>query len=482
MIPLPVSQVARYAGGALVPAAGPDPLVTGAAADSRRVAAGDLYVAIVGERVDGHLFADQAKAAGAVAVLGQRAVDALPTIVVADPVAALGRIAAEVLALLPQADVVAVTGSSGKTSTKDLIAAVVEGRGPAIAPVGSFNTEVGLPLTVLQADAGTRTLVLEMGARDVGHIAYLCTIARPRIGVLLNVGSAHLGVFGSRANIARAKSEIIAGLPRDGTAVLFADDPVVAELAGATEARVLTFGESPQADVRIVDLQLDALARPRFRLRHDGAEAPVQLQVHGEHQAANAAAAAAVGLALGMGLAEVAAALSGAQARSGLRMDVRTSPGGVVVVNDAYNANPESMQAALKSLAAMGRAAGARTWAVLGEMLELGADGAAEHDRIGRLAVRLNIDRTIAVGEGARAVHLGASHEGSWGEESAWVPDVAAAVDVLRTQVRPGDIVLVKASRGVALERVAEALLQDGGRAAEDLPRDEADGSAGEAR
>jgi UDP-N-acetylmuramoyl-tripeptide--D-alanyl-D-alanine ligase len=461
MIPLRLSQVAELVEGTLVAPPDQDPIATGAAADSRRAGPGDLYVAIVGERVDGHDFAAAAVGAGAVGVLGSRPVEGLPTVVVPDPVAALGRLAAGVLARLPDTDVVAVTGSSGKTSTKDLIAEVAAVRGPVIAPIGSFNTEVGLPLTVLQADGSTRTLVLEMGARNIGHIAYLCTIAPPRIGALLNVGSAHLGVFGSRENIALAKSEIIAGLPEDGTAVLFADDPIVAGLADRTRAPVLTFGESPEAGVRIVDLRLDEQARASFRLVHDGHEEPVSLQVHGEHQAANAAAAAAVGLALGMDLADIAAALSAARARSALRMDVRTSPDGVVVINDAYNANPESVRAALKSLAAMGRAApeGSRTWAVLGEMLELGDASAAEHDAVGRLAVRLNISRTVAVGEGARAVHLGASHEGSWGEESAWAPDPAAALDLLRAQVRPGDIVLVKASRGVALEQIADALL-----------------------
>ena len=475
MIALTLSEVAAIVGGALHDAPTADPLITGAAADSRLVKTGQLYVAIVGERVDGHTFAEAAMAAGAAGILGERPTG-LPTIVVADPVEALGALARAVIDRLPDLDVVAVTGSSGKTSTKDLIAQVVAERGPQVAPAGSFNTEVGLPLTVLQADEATRTLVLEMGARGVGHIAYLCDIAPPSIGVLLNVGSAHLGEFGSREAIAKAKSEIIADLHPDGTAVLYADDPVVAELAGVTDARVLTFGESPAADVRITDLRLDALARPRFRLRHGGAETEVALQVHGEHQAANAAAAAAVGIALGMPLALIGDALSRATARSGLRMDVRTAASGVVVINDAYNANPESMRAALKSLAAMGRETGGRTWAVLGEMRELGADSIAEHDALGRLAVRLNIGRTVAVGEGARPIDLGASHEGSWDGESTWVPDAQAAAQLVGSEVRPGDIVLVKASRAIALEQVAEALLAAGTQTA---PPSSGDGPGG---
>ena len=462
MIAMTLSEAADLLGGQLFDPSEADPLLTGAAADSRRLQPGQLYVAIVGERVDGHQFAAQAMAAGAAGVLGERPTG-VPTIVVDDPVEALGALARAVIDRTPGLDVVAVTGSSGKTSTKDLIAQVVAARGPVVATVGSFNTEVGLPLTVLQADDQTRTLVLEMGARGIGHIAYLCGIAPPLVGVLLNVGSAHLGEFGGREAIAAAKSEIITDLPATGTAVLYADDPIVAGLAAVTDAQVVTFGEHPGAGVRITDLHLDALARASFTLHHDGQQAPVSLQVHGEHQAVNAAAAAAVGLALGMTLDDVAAGLSAATAQSALRMDVQTAASGVIVVNDAYNANPESMRAALKSLAAMGRASGGRTYAVLGEMLELGEDSLQEHDAIGRLAVRLNIGKTVAVGQGAKAIELGASHEGSWNEEAVWVPDVEAAIDMLRQELRPGDIVLVKASRGVALERVAEALLAEEG-------------------
>lgn len=462
MITLTLSEAADLVGGVLHDPAAADPLISGAAADSRRVQPGQLYVAIVGERVDGHQFAEQAMAAGAAGILGERPTGA-PTIVVEDPVEALGALARAVIDRIPGLDVVAVTGSSGKTSTKDLIAQVVAARGPVVATAGSFNTEVGLPLTVLQADEGTRTLVLEMGARGIGHIAYLCDIAPPHVGVLLNVGSAHLGEFGGREAIAAAKSEIITDLPAGGTAVLYADDPIVAELASVTDAHVLTFGEHPSAGVRVAGLRLDAMARASFTLHHGQQQAPVNLQVHGEHQAVNAAAAAAVGLALGMSLTDVAAGLSAATAQSALRMDVRTAANGVVVINDAYNANPESMRAALKSLTAMGRASGGRTFAVLGEMLELGEDSLAEHDAIGRLAVRLNIDKTIAVGRGAKAIELGASHEGSWNGEAAWVPDVDAAIRLLSHEVRSGDIVLVKASRGVALERVAEALLAEEG-------------------
>jgi UDP-N-acetylmuramoyl-tripeptide--D-alanyl-D-alanine ligase len=458
VISIDIAGVAAAVGGALVDCPEPDRPVTGAAADSRLVAPGDLYVAIVGERVDGHGFAAAAHAAGAVVTLGARPTGQ-PTIVVDDPVEALGRLARHTLDRLPQARVVALTGSSGKTTTKDLLAGLLEDLGPTVAPAGSFNTEVGLPLTILRATGSTRFLVLEMGARGIGHIATLCRIAQPDVGVVLNVGSAHVGEFGSREAIARAKGEIIEALGPDGLAVLNADDPLVAAMAPRTRARITTFGARPTATVRMVGLALDDWARPTFTLEHAGRSAGVRMAMVGEHMAANACAAAAVALDAGMALERVAELLSAATPRSRWRMEVATTPDGVTVVNDAYNANPESMRAALRSLAAM--AHGGRTFAVLGEMRELGADSIAEHDEIGRLAVRLDISKTIAVGQGARPLYLGAAQEGSWNDEAVWVPDAAAAVAVLREHVRPGDVVLIKASRSIGLEEVARALLEE---------------------
>ena len=456
-----LADVAAAVGGELADAPDSSLLVRGAAADSRSVAAGDLFVAIPGERVDGHDYVEAARQAGAVAILAQRPVGA-PAVVVADPVAALGRLAHHLLTQLPDIDVVALTGSSGKTSTKDLLGGVLRRRGPVVAPEGSFNTEVGLPLTVLRCDRDTRTLVLEMGARGKGHVAYLCGIAPPRVGIVLNVGSAHVGEFGSREAIAVAKGELPASLPAEGTAVLNADDPLVAAMP--SPAQRLTFGAGPGADVRVENLELDERIRASFDLVHGDQRARVQLRVAGEHNALNAAAVAAAALAVGMDFPDVADALQYAEVVSRWRMEVSDTPGGVTIINDAYNANPESVTAALKSLAEMGRRhRDATTWAVLGEMRELGPDSAAEHDRIGRMAVRLHIHRLVAVGEGARAMHLGAAHEGSWDGESAWVADTAAAVDLLRGGVRPGDVVLVKASRAVGLERVADALAADGG-------------------
>jgi UDP-N-acetylmuramoyl-tripeptide--D-alanyl-D-alanine ligase len=285
----------------------------------------------------------------------------------------------------------------------------------------------------------------------------LTRCAPPRVGAVLNVGTAHLGEFGGRAGVAAAKGELVEALPADGLAVLNADDPLVAAMATRTPARVVTFGVAAAADVRAGDVGLDPTGRPRFTLVTPEGTAPVAMGLYGEHNVPNALAAAAVARELGMPVSAVAEGLGQAVALSRWRMEVRERPDGVTVVNDAYNANPESVRAALKAL--VGMAGERRTWAVLGEMRELGPDSAGEHDAIGRLAVRLDVARLVVVGPGARPMHLGASLEGSWGEESVYVADVDAAVGLLREQVRPGDVVLVKASRAAGLERVATALL-----------------------
>jgi UDP-N-acetylmuramoyl-tripeptide--D-alanyl-D-alanine ligase len=463
VIPLRLAELAGLAGGE-VGAGEADALVSApAAADSRLVVSGGLFVAVRGERVDGHDYVEQALAAGAVASLASRPVPG-PHVLVEDTVAALGRLARAVVDRLVEGGthVVGLTGSSGKTSTKDLLAHLLAPAGPTVAPEGSLNTEVGVPLTVLRADAGTRHLVLEMGARGVGHIAYLCRVAPPRLGVVLNVGSAHAGEFGGREATARAKSELVQALPdasAGGVAVLNLDDPLVAAMAAVTSARVVTVGTSPEADVRATDVRLDERGRPSYLLHAPGAEpVPVTLPLHGEHHVANSLAAVAVALELGPAAGEVAEGLGRVTPASRWRMEVTERSDGVLVVNDAYNANPDSVRAALAALAAM--AGGRRTWAVLGEMLELGAASVAEHEAVGRLARRSGVDRLVAVGEGARAVHAGALAEGALeGEESVVVADVPAALELLASQLRPGDAVLVKASRGAGLERVAAGLL-----------------------
>jgi UDP-N-acetylmuramoyl-tripeptide--D-alanyl-D-alanine ligase len=340
---------------------------------------------------------------------------------------------------------VGVTGSSGKTSTKDLLAAVLAPLGPTVAPPGSFNNELGLPWTVLRADAGTRHLVLEFSARGAGHIARLAAVAPPRIGVVLNVGRAHVGEFGSVEAIARAKGELVEALPADGVAVLNADDALVAGMAARTAAPVVTFGRGAAAQVRAEDVRLDG-GRARFTLATPTGRAAVALRLVGEHHVGNALAAAAVALELGGEPEGVAEALSGAEPASKWRMEVTDRADGLTVVNDAYNSNPESMRAALAALAALGDGT-RRTWAVLGRMAEQGDGAGAVHAEIAALAGELGVDRLVAVGT--------ADYPGA--ERAA---DVGAALDLLRAEAGPGDVVLVKASRAVGLERVAEGLLR----------------------
>jgi len=470
VIALTAAEVAGLTGGRLASTDGLDatdaahptdaadqPTVTGTVViDSRQAVRGSLFVAVRGEGVDGHDYGAAAAAGGAVLALGERMVAGLPTVLVDDSVVALSRLAAGVRDRLVDVRVVGLTGSAGKTGSKDLIAALLEQLGPTVAPPGNFNNELGLPLTLLRADAGTRFLVLEMGARGMGQITALAQVARPDVGVVLNVGSAHLGEFGSREMIAEAKGELVEALPATGIAVLNADDPLVAAMRSRTRARVVTFGQSPGADVRAVRVET-VDGRSGFVLTSTAGSAPVQLGLLGEHQVSNALAAAAVALDLGLPLDVVATTLSAARPRSRWRMEVHERPDGVTVINDAYNASPESMRAALKTLVEVGR--GRRTWAVLGEMRELGADTVAEHDAIGRLAVRLDVNRLVVVGSGARTMFLGAGLEGSWGNEAMFVDDVAGAVTVLQHELAPGDVVLVKASRAAGLERVAEAIL-----------------------
>ncbi|WP_129309619.1 UDP-N-acetylmuramoyl-tripeptide--D-alanyl-D-alanine ligase [Streptomyces sp. L2] len=460
MIALSLAEIVSVVGGQTHDIPDPSVQVTGPVVrDSREVRDGSLFVAFVGERVDGHDFAAQVIEAGAAAVLASRPVG-VPAIVVDDVQAALGALARHVVRRLG-ATLVALTGSAGKTSTKDLIAQVLMRHAPTVFTPQSLNNEIGLPLTALTATEETRFLVLEMGARGLGHIRYLTELTPPRIGLVLNVGTAHIGEFGGREQIAQAKGEMVEALPEDGAAILNADDPLVRAMASRTKAKVVLFGESAEADVRAENVRLTDSGQPSFRLHTPSGASDVTMRLYGEHHVSNALAAAAVAHELGMSASEIATALSEAGSLSRWRMEVTERPDGVTIVNDAYNANPESMRAALRALAAMGK--GRRTWAVLGKMAELGDEALAEHDAVGRLAVRLNVGKLVAVG-GVEAswLQLGAYNEGSWGEESVHVSDAQAAVDLLRSELRPGDVVLVKASRSVGLESVAEALTGTG--------------------
>lgn len=457
--------------GAAVPATGADTVVTGVEFDTRRLRPGSMFVALQGERVDGHDFAEAAVAAGAVAVVGSRELPGLsvPVLQVGDADAVLTALSAlarhSVGALVQRGlTVVGLTGSSGKTSTKDLIASVLRagfGNERVVAPPESFNNELGHPYTVLRADESTAFLVLELSARGPGHIAALAATAPLRIGAVLNVGTAHLGEFGSVEAIAQAKGELVEALPGaadGGIAILNADDFRVLAMAARTSAQVVTVGTVPQALIRAENTAAGADARASFTLVTPDGSAPVRLSVVGAHQVANALVAAAVGRAVGMSVGDVAGALSASKPASKWRMEITDRADGVTIINDSYNANPDSMRAALQALAVIGEHR--HTWAVLGEMAELGDSAQQFHDQIGRLVVRLGVDRLIVVGQAARALHLGAHLEGSWGGESEIVDDIAAALEVLSAELEPGDVVLVKASRSVGLDRLATALLE----------------------
>jgi UDP-N-acetylmuramoyl-tripeptide--D-alanyl-D-alanine ligase len=455
MIAMTLAEIAQVVGGEV---AGEDRPVTvdgPVVIDGRQAAPGSLFVAFVGERADGHEHAAQAGEHGAVAVLGSRPT-ALPTVVVGDARLALQQLASHVVAQVRRAGrltVVGVTGSQGKTSTKDLLGAVLARAGGTVATHGSFNNELGMPLTALRVEPDTRFLVLELGARGKGHIAELTSLVAPDIAVVLNVGQAHLGEFGSQEAIAEAKGELVSGLAPGGTAVLNAGDERVAAMARLTSGPIVTFGNDGGADVRVEGLSLDRLGRPTFNLATPAGSAPVALKLVGAHQALNAAAAAAAAFAAGLAPAEIADALREVETLSQWRMELRELPTGVIVLNDSYNANPDSMRAALDALASIGADADVRrTVAVLGEMRELGESSEAEHTSVGAYAAESGIDHVIVVGEAARGIATGA------GARSTFVGDNTAAIAWLHEHLAEGDAILVKASRGARLDEVAAAL------------------------
>ena len=398
MIPLTLAAIAEITGASLGPFTGPAALVRSVVIDSRQAGPGVLFAALPGERADGHDFAAAAVEKGAVAVLASRPVG-VPALITPDVPAALAALARAVTDALPGLTIAGITGSVGKTTTKDLAAQLIERLGPTVAPYGSFNNEIGHPLTVLRVTAETRYLVLELSARGPGHIAQLCQIAPPRLGAVLCVGHAHTGEFGGLAEVARAKGELPAALPPDGVALLNADDPLVLAMAERTAARVVTFGVHDRATVRAAGVTLDGQGRAGFTLVTPQGSAPVRLRLLGAHNVVNALAAAALAGELGMGTADVADALSAATNRSKWRMEVTASPDGVTVINDAYNANPEAMAAALETLAAVAR--GRRAFAVLGHMNELGDESPQWHEQVGGLAAQAGVAGLIVVGEDA---------------------------------------------------------------------------------
>jgi UDP-N-acetylmuramoyl-tripeptide--D-alanyl-D-alanine ligase len=439
----------------------PDLVVSGSVqTNSTLVTPGSLFFALPGQVTDGFLYAPDAVEHGAAVVVAERPMQTrVPVIVVVDGVLALAQLARLVVARVRARGplrVIGITGSNGKTTTKNLLRAILEVEGPTVAPVGSFNNQVGAPITMLQVDESTEFLVSEMGASGAGEIARLVGIAMPDISVVLKVGLAHAGEFGGIEATQRAKSEIVRELPRSAVAVLNADDGRVAAMAGVTAARVVWFGVASDAEVRAEDVRATA-SGTRFTLVVDGRRTPVQLQILGEHHVSNALAALAVARELGVDLGRAIAAIETVPRAERWRMELLHPGGGITVINDAYNASPDSTAAALKTLAQI-LEPGQRSVAVLGEMAELGEYAQEEHDRLGRLAVRLNIGKLVVVGDGARLIHAAAGLEGSWDGESVFVRDLDAAYDLLRGELRDGDVVLVKSSKSAGLRFLGDRL------------------------
>nr|WP_244409169.1 UDP-N-acetylmuramoyl-tripeptide--D-alanyl-D-alanine ligase [Stackebrandtia nassauensis] len=436
-----LAEIAEAVGGRLSDTANPETRVTGPVEhDSRKIEPGSLFVAFTGEHADGHDFAAAAVADGAVAALVSREVDA-PSILVDDVQLAFGKLARAVVDRLPELKIIGVTGSAGKTSTKDVMAELCRALGPTVAPEGTLNNEIGLPYTVLKVDETTRYLVLEYSARGIGHIDYLCGIAPPGIAVVINVGTAHMGEFGTVDGIARAKGELAEAVAPGGVVILNADDARVAAMRDRARARVVTFGEAESADIRATDVVSEA-GQPRFTLHTPNGSAPVALKLYGAHHVSNTLAAAAVAVELGMAAEAIASVVSGPLSLSPRRMDVFTRADGTTVIDDSYNANPSSMAAAINALADLGKES--RKIAVLGYMAELGDETEAAHLQVGELAARNDIDIVISVEEVAAAIAEGAGLAGSI---AYGVDDQAEAIAKLDELLDVGDVVLVKGSR-----------------------------------
>ncbi|UOW00215.1 UDP-N-acetylmuramoyl-tripeptide--D-alanyl-D-alanine ligase [Agrococcus sp. SCSIO52902] len=464
MLRMRASEIAQAVGGVLH---GDDAVVTGSVeTDSRLVTPGGAFFAMPGEVTDGHRFIDAALAAGAALVVAERPLEQdVPHVVVADGVVALGALAAEVIRRVRAAGeltVIGVTGSNGKTTTKNMLQAILEEHGPTVSPVKSFNNEVGAPMTMLRIDEATRFLVLEMGASVVGDIARLTAMAHPDLGVVLKVGLAHAGEFGGVEATTRAKTEMVQDLGEHHVAVLNRDDERVRGMAAATRARIAWFGTEPgPADepTALWASDVESTLEGTLATIHRGDESwPLRLRILGEHHVMNALAALTVADALGLDLERAIAALGTMHRAERWRMELLEPGGGITVINDAYNASPDSMAAALRSLAHMTRQASRRSVAVLGEMGELGPLSAEEHDRVGRLAVRVRVDRLVVVGTGAKAIHDAAELESSFGQDTTWVEDAEQAEALLRASLAPGDVVLVKSSLSAGLKDLGDRI------------------------
>jgi len=448
MITLRASEIAKIVGGELI---GDDIAVTGAPVfDSSVATPGSIFLALKGEKADGHSFINSAFANGAVLAFVTAASEQR-CIVVPDVMSALSKLAAHVRSTLKDLTVIAITGSQGKTTTKDLLQHILDSLGKTVAPIGNFNNELGTPITLLQCDESTKFCILEMGARHIGDIEALCQMAKPNIGMVLRVGTAHIGEFGSAEAVAVAKSEMISSLDQSAIAILGQYDDFTKQMQTLHKGKVLTFGESTSADVRATDIEIRE-GRPHFDLVTPAGRAAVGLRIVGVHQVANALAAAAVASALGASIDLIAGALSTAEVHSKWRMQISEFKG-FVLINDAYNSSPESVEAAMRTLVLFAQERGGQSWAFLGKMHELGASSRERHAGIGTLALELGIDHLVCIAAPEYAEAIGAN--------SAMTvhlfenkDDALSLVD----QMRSGDVILVKASRAEAFEEIAQAI------------------------
>lgn len=463
MIKLSLAEITQALEGELHGAAGAAELVvTGTVeTDSRLVSAGALFFARPGEVTDGHLFVFSALENGAIAAVVDHLVEAeIPQIVVADVTLALGALAKFVLSRIREVSdlkVIGITGSNGKTTTKNMLREILSQVGETIAPIESYNNEVGAPISILKADFDTKYLVVELGADGPGSIAYLAEIAKPDLGVLLKVGLAHVGEFGGIEVTAQIKGELAAALSAEGLFIGNADDGYIRDMP--TAAKQLWFGTAPDAGYRATDQQLD-ISGTSFEMNWPNGESErITLKILGEHHVMNALAACAVADQLGISRVTIKSALESMPLAERWRMQLTNRTDGISIINDAYNASPDSTKAALQTLAQLGKS-GRRTIAILGEMAELGSFSREQHDAIGRIVVRLNIDQLVVVGVGAKLIHMGAEQEGSWGGESKYFDSIAEALVYVRGMLVAGDIVLVKSSKSANLRHLGDELLE----------------------
>lgn len=447
MIDLSVADIAEIVGGKSFGDSGA--IVTAEPFfDSRSAIPGGIFLALEGQQVDGHNFVEEALAKGGVTAFTTRQVGS-NCIVVADVLEAISKLGAEVRRRLPQMKVIGITGSQGKTTTKDIARHVLSIAGETIAPSQSFNNDLGVPLTLLRASAKTRFCVLEMGARHEGDIARLVQMAKPDIGVVLVVGTAHIGEFGSREAIARTKSEIVSNLSKDAIAILGMYDEYTPKMASQTPATVMYFGEKTSCDVRATDIDIRE-GRAHFDLVSKAGREPVALRLIGRHQVPNALAAAAIATALQMPIDKIASGLSTAEIASKWRMEI-SDIGSFLLINDSYNANPESMRAALETLRYFAQERGGRAWAFIGKMHELGENSQRDHQSITAFADQMGIDHVVAVNTpeygNTSGAQLLVQHVSSFDEALA-----------ISKEITPGDVILVKGSRAEGLEKLSDAL------------------------